>query len=346
MVAAIGSGDGWGLLICPSPTASLVGVDYSAVVRSVEARLRMKALVLSPLESVGDWCAGYAQVMELLAERIDLPPRPGGPDPETVAIVGYLWDRNEADHSASVAECVRLLGAIGLRTSSVWFSGCPAASLSAVSEAGTIVALPYGGQAAEILAGRTGASVVRLGLPVGFDGTARWLLELGERTGRSSQAAACVEREAARAYDLAAKAVTRHFLGRDFAICTETVLAGALAGMVRELGGSVRLLAGAGSPAVELPPDAADRVLLDGNMEELRSALRQVVAASQTIPVLVGNERAIALVESPGLAVVPMGFRSGGIHYLHGTPFLGFEGALSLVDRIGNAIALKEMLLG
>ncbi len=78
-------------------------------------------------------------------------------------------------------------------------------------------------------------------------------------------------------------------------------------------------------------------------MGQVVSALAHVAERADGWPVLIGSERGIAAATPGRYAVVPIGFQAGGIHHLYPTPFLGFGGALSLLDRIGNAIALKEL---
>jgi len=340
-IAVVGSGEGAFLFVCAAPVTALVGVDYRSIIAKVEERLAMKALVVDPVDSVGDWVSGYTQILEMLAENIELP---GGTQRgEAVALVGYLWDRNEADHSASVEEMRRLIRGLGLDPVSVWLSGAPTTELARVSEASTIVALPYCGRAADILAARTGGSVVHLDLPIGLQGTIGWVEQLAAQTGRTAEGKKLVGREAPAHYELVAKAVLRHFMNRDFAICTEANLSVGLARMVREFGGVVKLLATAGASLPSSAHELAETIVENGTMEAIRRELASMSESGDSNPVLIGNERAIAVAESERIVVVPLGFQASGIHHLYDSPFLGFSGTLSLVDRIVNAIALEEI---
>ncbi|MBM4354969.1 MAG: hypothetical protein FJ109_14480 [Deltaproteobacteria bacterium] len=104
---AIGRQPGSMLLAYPSAVASMVGVDYDSIYRRVEDRMGMPVVTIRPVEALGDWCSGYAQVMEAVAQNVKLPEV--GRRPGAVAIVGYLWDRSEGDHEANVAELGRML---------------------------------------------------------------------------------------------------------------------------------------------------------------------------------------------------------------------------------------------
>ena len=338
-IAEIGKSPGAFLFVYPAPVTAIVGLDYSVIINEVADRLAMKALAFSPVEAVGDWLIGYAHMMETVARHIELPEVK--PVPDTMAFVGYFWDRNEGDHEGSVGELKKLARVLGLEVSSVWFSGVCTDELKRVATASIIVELPYAGKAAAILAERTGARVVKAGLPTGLQGTFDWLEQLGEATGRSDKARAFIAREAPRYYDRVAKPVLEHFMGKDFMIATEANLAIAMGRLVTEFGGHIRLLGLAGGTDSEIP-FVAEKILPKTTIEGLGSAITRLAEHSSQ-PLLIGNEQAIATVGAPDLHVVPMGFQSGGSHFLYDAPFLGLGGTLSLIDRIGNARNLSAL---
>lgn len=338
----VGREGGSFMFIYPAPVTVLVGVDYRSILASIEIPEETTALVVDAVESVGNWVAGYSHMMELVARHLPLEAK-AKPRPGTVALVGYLWDRNEADHEASVAELGSLLAGMGLEVTSVWLSGCATAELRRVAEAETILALPHGRRAARILGERTGVRVLDVDLPVGLDATVAWVESLRGALALPAAATVAMELAAGRSYRRASKAVMRHMVNRTFAICTETVLAAKVAAMVAELGGEVKLLATAGEPLAETELDLAETVLENPTMDQVSAALREVAGEAQGWPVLIGTERALSAAAPGQFAVVPLGFQAGGTHHLFPAPFVGFGGALSLLDRIGNAIALREL---
>lgn len=351
-IAAIGSQNGAILLIYPTPMAALVGIDYNALVRRCAGKLRMPAVVVDPVDALGDAQSGYEQVMETLAATL---PLVDGPlDSNKVALVGHLHDRNEADLAASVEEICRLVAGLGMEPVSVWLSGQPASHLAKAGRAGVIISLPCAGRAAQILSARTGARVIETnGIPVGLQGTIDWILKLGADLGREKEARCLVEREAPDLYRKVAKAVMRHFVNKDFMICTEAHVALGVAGMIQEFGGNVRLLATDGHPRIPLPEGLAEATVIHGRMEEVRKHMDAILSKAAPSPVvLIGNERAIKLTrlcrrvsrtDLRQVAIVPLGFQSGGFHHLYPAPFLGFSGTLSLIDRIVNAVVMEEM---
>ncbi len=331
----LASQEGKYLLVYPAPAVALVGIDYRAIFDRVKHRVPMELMMVSHTESLGDWVSGYEQIVDQLARTVPLPEVPRKED--GVAVVGYFWDRNEADHHANITELRRLLEGLGLSLESVWLSGVPSSDLAAVAGASTIIALPYAGEAAGILAERTGAKVVQTGLPVGLAGTVKWLHEVAEATGRASGAEGFIREEATRHYELLAKPALRYFRNRDFLVCTEGYLAVAVADMVRELGGLVRLVACSGRTP-DYDPGPFGELLAAPEVRSLGFRIKEIAEASSLVPVIICNEQAVSTTRSLPIAGVFLGFQSPGTHHLYDAPFMGFRGAVSLVDRIVNAI--------
>lgn len=342
---AIGKEEGSYLFVYPAAAVSLIGADYDAVWRTVSDRMRMKVVAVKQVQALGQWVSGYGLMLEELARCIQPPAgwKPGDLDPRKVAVVGYLWDRNEADHAANVAELGRLLAGAGLELATVWLSGKPTADLSRVFGAGTLVELPYAGDAARILAERTGAQVVSTGLPVGLSATRSWLMAVAGAAGSGAQAEAWLASQMPEYYRALAKPVTRWFAHREFLVCTEGHLAAAVAGMLREMGGVVRLVATSGpSPAVDL--GGMGIVLHSPDLMQLSKAIHEVSQSASLAPVLVANEQAISILSTIPLAGVFLGFQSPSVHHVYPAPFMGLEGALCLTDKLANSIPLSLCL--
>ncbi len=342
-MAAIGRQEGAMLLAYPSAVASMVGVDYDSIYRTVKDRMRMPVVTIRPVEALGDWCSGYAQVLEAVAENVALPGaqlRPG-----TVAVIGYLWDRNEADHEANVAELKRMLAGAGLELVSTWFSGCPTRELARVAEASVLVSLPHGGRGAEILAGKTGARVVSTGLPIGLSASSEWLRTVSAASGDEylARAESWLASELRSCYLKLRKAVSRWFVNREFLVCTESHLAAAVTRMLREMGGVVRLVALSG-PSVEVDAGASGSVLHAPSLRELWLETKRVTEAAQRLPVLIANEQAVGSIATLAVGGVFLGFQSPGMHCLFDSPYLGLRGTLCLTDRIVNSVPLSMSL--
>ncbi len=316
------------------PMSYLTGVPYDGLVR--RARGEGGGLVL-PLPRVSlrhRWLQGYADSLEALATA--LPLGEGARSPDKVAVVGYLMDRNEGDHLGNMAELERLLGALGLETVSIWLSGRPTASLARAAEAGTIVSLPHGRDAARTLAGRTGARLVELPLPIGVHGSAAWLRSLARALDREEAAETFVAREHERVARRLRWAAGHVFQAGRFALVAEPHVGAGLAAFLRELGGEVLAL---------YPTD----LVATGDEAEVSDASLDRIAADLTA---FGEEAPVDLVVSPALHLgvaqalrlpfLEFGFPCHTEHAFHARPYLGFEGALVFAEQVYNRVQLHR----
>lgn len=323
-------------LVCSMPHVMIIGTQYDAILRRLQPETRCRLLELPSRSLDGDWLDGYAAVLSAIADDIDLSGRT--PDPDKVALVGYLMDRNEGDHAANLAELSRLCAALGLRTCSTWLSGVGYEQLRDVGDAGTIVALPCGLAAARTLARRTGARLVEVQTPFGSGRTQRFVRALAEATSRQAAGEALIERELSRLVPRLEWAVPHVFAGRRLGFSGAPDLFGGLCDLSSELGMEVTFLASPSLPhhlREELhaefgalpPPVFAPTV----------AGLDAALDAAPPFDLLIGDSEFldVAGVRAP---FVEQGFPSHYEHALTLRPFLGFEGWITFVDRMAQAM--------
>lgn len=251
----------------------------------------------------GTWLEGYARTCAALAEGVSL--RAGRRRKDSVALVGYLHDRDEPDHAGNLRELRRLLKGLGLTVESIWLSGGGRAELEAAERASLVISLPYAREAARIVAKRTGARLCEAELPLGLSATERFLLKVASATGRRARAvglAAAESREAVR--DTQAH-VQRIVAGRGAVILQEDP---ALESALRELCAELGLLTGGEAP------DDARRVCFAPTGDAFGADLMHV----------------------------PMGYPNYVEHPVSERPFLGYSGFRHLVDRVASAILRSE----
>lgn len=332
--------DGCGVIFAGAmPMCAIAGTDYERIVRRTLDGGRVPGFTIPRRSAVsGDWLDGYAGALEVLAGGMDLSgaaPRPG-----TVALVGYLMDRNEGEHRGNLAELRRMLRALGLEPVSIWLSGSPYEDLRAVRHAGAIISLPHGRKAAAALAGRLGVKLVEAGLPFGLEGTRRFLETVGRELGREEAAAAFIASELDEAAPRLEWSVPHAFMHRRFAFAGDPHHAAAFAGLVEELGGRVAATVVMGAAA---HLGEADRRALDArpgtSYEPDRGRLRRSFAEETggDADLLVCNSLALKHID-PSIPWLEFGFPSEHTHFLHDDPFLGFRGALSLCSRMANEV--------
>jgi nitrogenase molybdenum-iron protein alpha/beta subunit len=328
------------LALTSMPMAFVTGADYDRLVREV-AEASGKPVVQVPGKSLsGDWLDGYAEVLYGLAKQLDL--GGGRADPRSVAVVGYLHDRNEEDHAANVRELRRMLDALDLELASVWLSGEPFEELYRVRDAGTVISLPYGRKAARQVARRTGARLVELPLPFGLDASQRWMRELGEIFERRDRAEAYIDGELRRIVPKLEWVIPFLFQNRRVGYVGDPHLLPGLLDIVDTVGAELASIVITNRPnhATELPKHLEGPDLLV--FPKMKAMVQYLEAKAETetdaLSLLVTHNMGI-VTDTP---ILEFGFPSVFRHALFERPFLGFAGALAFVDSMANAIRMRE----
>ena len=192
MAAYEGTG---GIFMSARPMAAITSLDYDRVCAKARDMIDLPIMHLPAKSLSSNWLGGYAQAQLAYARQVDL--SDAAPAPGKVAVVGYLWDRNEGDHEGNLAELKRMLAALDLDLEVVWFSGQTFEELRRVRNVGAIISLPYGREAAQVLAERLDVQIVEADLPFGFGGSERFLETLGAAFGKEKEAAAFTAAELA-----------------------------------------------------------------------------------------------------------------------------------------------------
>ncbi|MBI4678981.1 MAG: hypothetical protein HY748_15500 [Elusimicrobia bacterium] len=283
-----------------------------------------------PAAATGDgWLEGYGRTCEALARRIPL--AAGKARPGTVAVVGYLFDRDEPDHAANLKELRRMLAGLGLRLVSVWLSGRGVAALRKVEGASVILSFPYARSAARILGRRLGAKVVRADLPLGLTGTERSLKSVASALGRGVLARRFLGREVPAAVADTQAHVLRIISGRSASLAlSDPHLRAALRGLCADLG-------------VKVLEDRADAVQPGGRASPAPSGKVWAQADADGPVLLVGSRGPGDLAPSrqEGI-VIPLGYPNFEDHPAVDRPFLGFSGFRGLVELFAGRILLHE----
>lgn len=347
LLARIANTKGVGCVLLTSlPLATVVGTDYDRLCRRAAARSAAPIVSIPGRSLATDWLGGYQDTLAALAARLELPRR--RPARRGVALVGLLHDRNEADCRGNVAELERLLRALDLDPVSVWLSGRNCAELQAAAGASTIVSLPYGRQAARILADRLGARLVQAELPFGLPAAERFVRQLGEACDRRRQAERLVDAELAAVVPLLEWVGPFLFQERRFGFIGDPYLRPGFQELIELLGGRVEfaVVTAAGRHLAD-PADAATTrsadLLVEPRAAELLRFLDRRLAPGR-LDCLVTNATCIEAAAGRDFPVVELGFPSYDVHALYDRPWLGFRGALALVDTLANQLRLHLAL--
>ena len=332
-----GSGQFGAVLLTGLPFCWLAGMDYEGIARTVSSGAPVSAIPAKSMDS--DWLDGYDLTLEAFARALPAA-RPGKRAKNKVALVGYMLDRNECDHTANLKELTRLLKASGLETVSIWPSGGSVAELARVSEAALIVSLPYGRKAARTLAAKYKAKLLETGLPLGLKGTSSWLAAVRRAAGLPGSLPAEVlneERAAARAIAPALRAL----LHKKVMFSGDPYLYSAFSSFAAELCVSLPMVF-LDSARRPLGAGAADgTVLFSPSTEDVKAAMG-ALSRYQLPHLAVVNSFALTEGFADGIPFVELGFPSYGHHCLSDEPFLGFSGARALAARMLNSLQTRS----
>jgi nitrogenase molybdenum-iron protein alpha/beta subunit len=331
-----------GTLLTTMPMATITGADYDRLCRDVARETGKDVVHVPGLSMSGDWLDGYDRVLRALAKTVDL--SGGKPRPRRVAIVGYLWDRNEADHTANVRVLREMCEAVRLELTGVWLSGGSFADLRAVRDAGTILSLPYGRAAARLVAGRTGVEIIDLLLPFGPRATEEWMRVLGERFGAADRAQAYVDRMLADTAPRLEWLIPFLFQNREVGFVGDPNLLPGFRDIVELLGARLRLAVLTNRPTHMAGAEEALGGVASLVWPKLRAFVqflcRQLLDGELHLLVANNYGMSMPLLDT---AVVEFGFPSVYAHALYDRPFLGFPGFLAFVDTLANALRQNDL---
>ncbi|MBM4396396.1 MAG: hypothetical protein FJ087_11960 [Deltaproteobacteria bacterium] len=329
--------------VATNAAIELSAFDVEAAVEDLRARLPCPVVLLKAPGWAGGLGRGYRRVVEAVAGLIDWRPEP---DPASVAIAGYLFDRFEMDHAANLGEVRRLLAAIGAKVPAVLLGGEGLPRLAEAARAASILVLPHAHASLPALAAASGRRCVATDLPVGLHGTSRFLRAAGGAAGvPPEKVEAAIDRELSRAVPTIGR-VEGRLRGLAAAVCLDTPLAAAVTAHLAEIGVRVPLVVLTdGGEADETAyretlarhgcPAAPGRVIAGASHDRTIEAMRETWRAE---PFRVAFGSSFQLRAGTGRwGLVQMGYPCAEKHWIYPVPWMGFNGAVALVQRMLDA---------
>jgi nitrogenase molybdenum-iron protein alpha/beta subunit len=320
------------VMVTALPMCSITGVDYGRVTRALAPRLKGAAFDVAPGSLVGDWLDGYAQTLTAIAKSLSL--EPGRARPGTVAFVGHLMDRNEADRRADVRELERLAAGLGLECVSVWLSGRRYAELKRVEEAGIVVSLPYARSASRLIAEKTGARLIEAPLPFGLPRTEALVRALGAAADRAERAEEFVADELRRVVPRFRWVLPHLFVGKRASFVGDPHAFAGFADIAADCGLEVRAAA---LTARRGHGGAIEGLRVEHEPPEEDKATHRFL--TEGVDLLVSCHLRIFSECPPPVPMLENGFPSYRHHAFFERPSLGFEGFAGFVDRMADVLA-------
>lgn len=317
------------VLITAMPMASITGTQYDRIARELSVRTG-KLVAEVPARSLqGDWLDGYGQVLAAVARSVPFDGA-GSADGNSVAVVGPLIDRTEADRLADVREIRRILqDGLGLDVCSVWPSNATVAELGAVARAGTVISLPYGSRAARILSRRLGVPLVEAPLPFGPSGTGDFTRTVAAALGRNERAEDFLRSEQLEWAD-SFKRAAASLESTKFIVASDPWLAEGLVRMLKDAGAQV---SAAQSTSFDPKPVCGLPTLAE-------------VDDGVDVDMLIVPTRGIDVALRLGRPFFEFGFTSYGTHAFFDAPTLGWPGAVNVMSGIVSARTIFATISG
>lgn len=337
------------IALTTSSVIEMTGFDMREVADAVQPKVGCPLVYVPTSGYEGDMYDGLADFTNALAGYVDwtLEPEPG-----VVNLFGYPFERYEMDHGANMRELMRMLAAAGLQPGSWFFSGQKAAQLLAAHRGAVNVVLPYFKKYAADLENKSARPGVITDLPMGILGTSRWLENVARAAGADEQQTAAFIRAESQRVKLLLDIAKRRITQARVCIIQATPLA-----------------AGCAALALDLDMEIGTVVLLDsslGGRQEFLAALSRLTGGQvpdnitiyenpvwdeiRGLPELNSDQGtdiiispSIEMNESTGreLRILELGSPSYNKHLIFQMPFLGYEGAVALAQRILDASARR-----
>lgn len=331
-----------GVIVIDSATPiSLQGQPMTGVIRRAEEATGAHVVHVDARNYEDDLYAGWAQTLGALLQRQAWEGAARRAD--EVSILGYPFERYEPDHRGNVSELRRLLFGLGFKARAVLFAGERYGQLQEVVHARAHIVLPYAHSQAKVYR-KLGLDAVRTGLPMSIGGTRSWLRQVGRHLGVERRAEALVEQELElhkALFELARRALSR----RRFAVFAEPLRAAGVVATLMEVGmrpvmvGTLHFSLG-GRERVERELKEHHGVELPEGVQWLENPTPSQVRAADlgACEVVVGTSIERELLASRTRPWVEFGFPSTTRHHLFPAPWLGFMGALRLIEQVMHAL--------
>ena len=343
----------------------MTGEDFAAEVKRAAGGLDFPLVQIPAGGFEGDLYDGYARLLLEVVRQADFqPPEQRGGE---VGVLGYFFDRYEADHTGNLQQIRFLLSGIGLKLGPVLLSGRPFGELMRIGRCGMLLQMPYARPVEAELENFCGPGVLPVDLPMGLAGTARWVRRVAATAKiDQSRVEEFIKTQESHARAQLAKLADR-IRGLKAAVFADTPMAAGLCSLLselglkpvlvglrdRSLGGKQAFLQTLRQDGVELPDrseiledpalrDVHERLvesIVEGGVQCVFGSSVELNLFSAWTPDQVMRlvDRPEASAGGPGLFALEIGFPSTGYHLTHADPFMGFGGAVALAQRILQA---------
>jgi nitrogenase molybdenum-iron protein alpha/beta subunit len=329
------------LFLLPFAAQQAMGMDLEGVARELSGIASAEVYALQSQALDGDWLDGWATVLSALAGSVQPGP---SKDLKSVCVAGLLHTRDEGDDNANGQEVTGLLLSLGFRVRSIWAEGHNVERLKAAGACAFTIGLPHARKFSAQLAAGTESQLIEAPLPLGLSGTTEFLQAVGRATGLDAEVEHLVELETRRCTKVLNSVVSLMADEISVAVLADPVVAPALHSALSEIGIDVPLtgILSARSLATEFE-SLSGQVAVDPSFPAWERLLQE--AADSGVQMVVGSGLSEVAAHKAGVDLVELGYPCQNTHFLTPTPLLGYQGFLSLVERIANTYCQRTSRL-
>ena len=346
------------VLIDSSTPISLQAQPLGPVVERMRQKTGVDVLAVATRNYQDDLYAGVAATQAAIFRR-QFERFEANVQSDEVSVLGLPFDRFEGDCQGNVAELRRLLAGIGLRAPSVYLAGEPYAALSHTTQARAHLVLPWAHATARELQkvpGVTPDSVHKLGVPMGYAATARWLGQVAQALQIPQARVDAFRTAELQVAKPMAELARRRLRGHRYAAFAEAPRLAGLVLLLQELDMAPAVLAvthfrPGGQREVEAML-AEHGVTLPSDVQWLSDPTPQQVHALagdgdsrrplDGVSLVIGTSIERELLAQSGVAFLEFGFPSEQRHFLQPAPWLGYRGALRLAEQVMQTITWQR----
>jgi nitrogenase molybdenum-iron protein alpha/beta subunit len=322
------------------PMAAVTAVDYGRLLREIMSKYKKPSFEFKNKSLSGDWMDGYSEFGKVIASNMEI--KKVKRQKRSVAIIGYLFDRNEYDNLANISELKRIFEGIGVKVVSIWFDGSNFFDLKSVSKAELILSFGYLKDAANILSERLKIPLIETDYPIGFEQTNNILKMVAEYFGIRNYSN-FIERETKDIVRRVEPLIEQYFMNIKVFYCGDPIMYNAIKSLVELLGMSVEyaIISNTSEKASYIKQTPRNIIFEPSINQVFEVGLK--MAKKDKIDLYVGNSDVSSYFIGSGKAVLEIGFPSYFSHFIAEVPYVGYKGFIHIVDRIVKELRFAEV---
>lgn len=317
--------------ITPMPMAAVTSVDYKRLLREIFKKYKKPVFEFPNKSLSGDWMDGYAEFTKVIASEIELKRK--RKDKRLIGIVGYLFDRNEYDNFANISELKRIFSGIGVDICSIWLNGGCYDELKEIANSEIILSFGYGESAAEILSERLQIPLIKLDYPIGLEQTEIMLRKVADFFGLKN-VDRFIEDEKRKTIRRIEPLIEQYFYNLSAIYCGDPILFKSLKKSTEVLGVEINLAIITNTlDKKRFIQPYLDNVIFEPTINEIIERSLKL-AKDKNIDLYIGNSDMSTYFIGSGKATLEIGFPSYFSHSIYEEPYIGFNGFISILNRI------------